>query len=133
MKENIISNIITIINNFNINNNNVNVKQIKFKYTKITKNFIKILVKKGFIKNVIKSKENNTFFYFLIFQLQQYNNLKQIRQISRPGCRIYSKYQKIPKLLGGLGIIILSTTIGIITDREARLKKIGGEIICYIW
>ena len=53
--------------------------------------------------------------------------------ISRPGLRIYVNYQGIPKVLGGMGIAILSTSRGIMTDREARLNRIGGEVLCYIW
>ncbi|KAL0912903.1 hypothetical protein M5K25_016318 [Dendrobium thyrsiflorum] len=52
-----------------------------------------------------------------------------LKRISRPGLRIYSNYQRIPKILGGMGIVILSTSRGIMTDREARLEKIGGEIL----
>uniref|UniRef100_A0A453E9G6 Small ribosomal subunit protein uS8c n=1 Tax=Aegilops tauschii subsp. strangulata TaxID=200361 RepID=A0A453E9G6_AEGTS len=51
----------------------------------------------------------------------------------RPGLRIYTNYQGIPKVLGGMGIAILSTSRGIMTDREARLNRIGGEFLCYIW
>ncbi|KAL8555904.1 hypothetical protein ACS0TY_003645 [Phlomoides rotata] len=53
--------------------------------------------------------------------------------IRRPGLRIYSNSQRIPRILGGMGIVILSTSRGIMTDREARLERIGGEILCYIW
>jgi small subunit ribosomal protein S8 len=52
---------------------------------------------------------------------------------SKSGLRIYSNYREIPKVLGGMGIVILSTSQGILTDREARQKKIGGEILCYVW
>ena len=56
-----------------------------------------------------------------------------LKRISRPGLRIYTNYQGIPKVLGGMGIAILSTSRGIMTDREARLNRIGGEVLCYIW
>ena len=56
-----------------------------------------------------------------------------LKQISRPGLRIYYNYQRIPRILGGMGIVILSTSRGIMTDKEARLERIGGEILCYIW
>jgi small subunit ribosomal protein S8 len=52
---------------------------------------------------------------------------------NKSGLRIYSNYQEIPKVLGGMGIVIISTSQGILTDREARQKKIGGEILCYVW
>ena len=56
-----------------------------------------------------------------------------LKRISRPGLRIYSNYEKIPRILGGMGIVILSTSRGIMTDREARLERVGGELLCYIW
>lgn len=56
-----------------------------------------------------------------------------LKRISRPGLRIYSNSQRIPRILGGMGILILSTSRGIMTGREARLEGIGGEILCYIW
>lgn len=56
-----------------------------------------------------------------------------IRRISKPGLRSYVKADAVPKVLNGLGIAILSTSEGVITDKEARAKKIGGEVIAYIW
>jgi small subunit ribosomal protein S8 len=56
-----------------------------------------------------------------------------LRRISKSGLRIYSNHKEIPKVLGGMGIVILSTSGGIMTDREARKKKIGGELLCYVW
>jgi small subunit ribosomal protein S8 len=59
--------------------------------------------------------------------------ITNLRRISRPGLRIYANHKEIPKILGGMGIIILSTSQGLLTDREARLHGIGGEILCSIW
>nr|UXO94222.1 ribosomal protein S8 [Smilax riparia] len=102
----------------------------------ITENIVKILLREGFIENVRKHQENNKS--FLVLTLRHRRTRKEIyrtilKRISRPGLRIYSNYQGIPKILGGMGIVILSTSRGIMTDREARLEKIGGEILCYIW
>jgi small subunit ribosomal protein S8 len=55
------------------------------------------------------------------------------KHTSKSGLRIYSNYREIPKVLSGMGIVIISTSQGILTDREARQKKIGGEILCYVW
>ena len=60
-----------------------------------------------------------------------YRNI--LKRISRPGLRIYSNHQRIPRILGGMGVVILSTSRGIMTDRETRLERIGGEILYYIW
>jgi small subunit ribosomal protein S8 len=59
--------------------------------------------------------------------------ITQIKRISKPGLRVYVNKDKIPKVLRGYGIAILSTSKGIMTDREARENKIGGEVICYVW
>lgn len=59
--------------------------------------------------------------------------LSGLKRISRPGLRIYAKSQEIPRVLGGLGIAILSTSKGIMTDREARAARVGGEVLCYVW
>ncbi|TYH97717.1 hypothetical protein ES332_A12G260700v1 [Gossypium tomentosum] len=92
----------------------------------------------GFIDNVRKHRERNK--YFLVLTLRHRRNRKgphrtilNLRRISRPGLRIYSNYQQILRILGGMGIVILSTSRGIMTDREARLEGIGGEILCSIW
>ena len=59
--------------------------------------------------------------------------ITNLRRISKPGLRIYANHKDIPKVLGGLGVVILSTSRGIMTDREARFHKIGGEVLCSIW
>ena len=56
-----------------------------------------------------------------------------IKKISKPGLRVYAKADRVPKVLGGLGIAILSTSKGVITDKEARKLGVGGEVICYVW
>ena len=56
-----------------------------------------------------------------------------LKRISKPGLRIYTNYKEIPKVLGGIGIIILSTSKGLMTDREARFLRLGGELICSVW
>nr|QCW93785.1 ribosomal protein S8 [Erismadelphus exsul] len=106
--------------------------------TNITENIVKILLREGFIENVRKHQENNK--YFFVLTLRHRRNRKgpsrtilNLKRISRPGLRIYSNYQRIPRILGGMGIVILSTSRGIMTGREARLEGIGGEILCYIW
>jgi small subunit ribosomal protein S8 len=56
-----------------------------------------------------------------------------IRRVSKPGLRVYTKADSIPKVLGGLGIAVLSTSKGLMTDRAARRERMGGEILCYVW
>ncbi|MFM7045069.1 MAG: 30S ribosomal protein S8, partial [Ilumatobacteraceae bacterium] len=56
-----------------------------------------------------------------------------LRRISTPGLRIYRKGAEVPRVLGGLGVAVLSTSHGLMTDREARKRKVGGEVLCYVW
>uniref|UniRef100_UPI0030FEF55D ribosomal protein S8 n=1 Tax=Verhuellia lunaria TaxID=447313 RepID=UPI0030FEF55D len=111
---------------------------VRIASTNMTENIVRILLREGLIENVRKHRENQK--NFLVSTLRHRRNRKgtyrailNLKRISRPGLRIYSNYKKIPKILGGMGIVILSTSRGIMTDREARLKGIGGEILCYIW
>ena len=56
-----------------------------------------------------------------------------LRRVSKPGLRVYSQADKVPRVLGGLGVAVLSTSQGLMTDREARKRNVGGEILCYVW
>ncbi|KAG6618075.1 ribosomal protein S8 (chloroplast) [Carya illinoinensis] len=134
MGKDTIADIITSIRNADMNRKGT----VRIPSTNITENLVKILLREGFIENVRKHQESNK--YFLVLTLRHRRNRKgpyktvlNLKRISRPGLRIYSNYQRIPRILGGMGIVILSTSRGIITDREARLEGIGGEILCYIW
>jgi small subunit ribosomal protein S8 len=59
--------------------------------------------------------------------------IRGLRRISRPGLRVYARKDQLPKVLGGLGIAVVSTSKGILTDKEARRQGLGGEVLCYIW
>ena len=56
-----------------------------------------------------------------------------IKRVSKPGLRVYSKADRLPRVLGGLGVAVLSTSQGLMTDREARQRRMGGEILCFVW
>nr|YP_009141899.1 30S ribosomal protein S8 [Xerophyllum tenax]AIW56453.1 30S ribosomal protein S8 [Xerophyllum tenax] len=132
MSKDTIADIITSIRNADMDKKGT----VRIASTNIAENIVKILLREGFIENVRKHQEGNK--YFLVSTLRHRRTRKGIyrtifKRISRPGLRIYSNYQRIPKILGGMGIVILSTSRGIMTDREARLERIGGEILCYIW
>nr|YP_010342361.1 ribosomal protein S8 [Euphorbia humifusa]YP_010362580.1 ribosomal protein S8 [Euphorbia thymifolia]UNS16371.1 ribosomal protein S8 [Euphorbia thymifolia]UOA65242.1 ribosomal protein S8 [Euphorbia humifusa]WEH01130.1 ribosomal protein S8 [Euphorbia thymifolia] len=129
-----IAEIITSIRNADMNRKGT----VRIAATNITENIIKILLREGFIENVRKHQEGNKKFLVLTLRHRRkkqvpYRTSLNLKRISRPGLRIYSNYQKIPRILGGMGVVILSTSRGIMTDREARLERIGGEILCYIW
>nr|YP_010817881.1 ribosomal protein S8 [Eremophila acrida]YP_010820117.1 ribosomal protein S8 [Eremophila elderi]UOI05819.1 ribosomal protein S8 [Eremophila acrida]UOI08568.1 ribosomal protein S8 [Eremophila elderi] len=129
-----IAEIITSIRNADMDRKRV----VRIASTNITENIVKILFREGFIENVRKHREKNKYCLVLTLRHRRngkkpYRNFLNLKRISRPGLRIYSNSQRIPRILGGMGIVILSTSRGIMTDREARLERIGGEILCYIW
>lgn len=132
MSNDTIANMITSIRNANLEKT----KTVQVPATNITRNVGRILLQEGFIENFREHKENKI--YFLVFTLRYRGRKKNpyittLRRISKPGLRMYSNHKEIPKVLGGMGIVILSTSQGIMTDREAREKQIGGEILCYVW
>nr|YP_010395964.1 ribosomal protein S8 [Thladiantha nudiflora]UQJ74041.1 ribosomal protein S8 [Thladiantha nudiflora]WEL36156.1 ribosomal protein S8 [Thladiantha nudiflora] len=134
MGKDTIANILTSIRNADMNRKGM----VRIPSTNITENIVKILLREGFIENVRKHRESNKDFWVLTLRHRRnrkgsYKTILNLKRISRPGLRIYSNYQRIPRILGGMGIVILSTSRGIMTDREARLQGIGGEILCYIW
>nr|YP_009922345.1 ribosomal protein S8 [Garcinia oblongifolia]YP_011009837.1 ribosomal protein S8 [Garcinia esculenta]UPH83894.1 ribosomal protein S8 [Garcinia mangostana]QNA48202.1 ribosomal protein S8 [Garcinia oblongifolia]UPH83977.1 ribosomal protein S8 [Garcinia mangostana]WPW46299.1 ribosomal protein S8 [Garcinia esculenta]WQG15165.1 ribosomal protein S8 [Garcinia esculenta] len=134
MGKDTIANIITSIRNADMDRKGT----VRILSNNITEKIIKILIQEGFIENVRKNQEGNKNFFVLTLHHRRnrkgpYKANLNLKRISRPGLRIYSNYQKIPRILGGMGIVILSTSQGIMTDRQARLEKIGGEILCYIW
>ena len=134
MGKDTIANIITSIRNADMNRKGM----VRIPSTNITENIVKILLREGFIENIRKHRESNKDFWVLTLRHRRnrkgpYKTILNLKRISRPGLRIYSNYQQIPRILGGMGIVILSTSRGIMTDREARLQGIGGEILCYIW
>nr|YP_009671415.1 ribosomal protein S8 [Passiflora obovata]QCX30690.1 ribosomal protein S8 [Passiflora obovata] len=137
MSKDTISDILTSIRNADMSGKGI----VRIVSTNITRKLLKILLQEGFIQNVRKHKEGNKKFLVLTLRHRRHRKTKKkqyraslkLKQISRPGLRIYSNYQQIPRILGGIGIVILSTSQGIMTDREARLKRIGGEILCYVW
>nr|YP_009445692.1 ribosomal protein S8 [Dasiphora fruticosa]YP_010023535.1 ribosomal protein S8 [Potentilla parvifolia]YP_010140304.1 ribosomal protein S8 [Potentilla glabra]AGN72000.1 ribosomal protein S8 [Dasiphora fruticosa subsp. floribunda]QUJ09495.1 ribosomal protein S8 [Potentilla mandshurica]ARD03417.1 ribosomal protein S8 [Dasiphora fruticosa]ARD04730.1 ribosomal protein S8 [Potentilla parvifolia]ATX68275.1 ribosomal protein S8 [Dasiphora fruticosa] len=134
MSKDTIADIITSIRNAGMNEK----RTVRIPSTNITENIVKILLREGFIENVRKHQESNNFFLVLTLRHRRnrkgpYRTVLNLKRISRPGLRIYSNYQRIPRILGGMGIVILSTSRGIMTDREARIEGIGGEILCYIW
>nr|YP_009863259.1 ribosomal protein S8 [Bougainvillea peruviana]YP_010126550.1 ribosomal protein S8 [Bougainvillea praecox]YP_010126636.1 ribosomal protein S8 [Bougainvillea pachyphylla]YP_010445536.1 ribosomal protein S8 [Bougainvillea modesta]YP_010445622.1 ribosomal protein S8 [Bougainvillea berberidifolia]YP_010445708.1 ribosomal protein S8 [Bougainvillea stipitata]YP_010445794.1 ribosomal protein S8 [Bougainvillea spinosa]YP_010445880.1 ribosomal protein S8 [Bougainvillea infesta]YP_010445966.1 ribos len=134
MGKDTIADIITSIRNADMNRR----ETVRIASTNITENIVKILLREGFIENARKHQEKKKDFLVLTLRHRRnrkgpYKNTLNLKRVSRPGLRIYSNYQRIPRILGGMGIVILSTSRGIMTDREARLEGIGGEILCYIW
>lgn len=108
---------------------------ITVQYSSYKEEILKVLKNEGFIKDFeIKKEENNkTFIDVHLKYKNKTSAIHGMRQISKPGLRIYSESKKVPKVLNGLGIALISTSKGIMTDKQARKENVGGEIIAYVW
>ncbi len=95
----------------------------------------KILVDEGYIKGyeVIEDGVQGTIKITLKYDGNRKGVISGLKRISKPGLRVYAKSEDIPKVLGGLGIAIISTSKGVMTDRQARKNAVGGEVLCYVW
>lgn len=95
----------------------------------------KILLEEGYIKSYDVIEDNKQG--IIKIDLKYGNNgekvISGIKKISKPGLRVYAKSDEVPKVLGGLGIAILSTSKGVMADKQAREQGVGGEVICYVW
>ena len=67
------------------------------------------------------------------YSAERVPTISGLRRVSKPGMRVYTKADRLPRVLGGLGVAVLSTSQGLMTDREAREKRVGGEVLCYVW
>lgn len=117
------------------NANNAQHAAVEIPASNIKYNMAKILKEEGFIKNVdyIKNDKQGTVRINLKYGPNDEKIITGLKRISKPGLRIYAKADEVPKVLNGLGIALISTSEGVVTDKVARAKKIGGEVLAYIW
>ena len=117
------------------NANMVKHESLDIPASNIKKSMTEILKNEGFIKDyeVVEDNKQNVLRIFLKYGKDQQRVISGLKRISRPGLRSYVDSDNVPKVLNGLGIAILSTSKGVITDKEARAQHVGGEVIAYIW
>ncbi|MFA6391785.1 MAG: 30S ribosomal protein S8 [Patescibacteria group bacterium] len=109
-------------------------EKVVIPFSKIKFEIAKILEKEGYVKKVEKSDDNFANINIeLKYTPDQESIIKSLIRVSKPGRRVYVEYQQIPNVLNGLGIAILSTSAGLMTNIDAKKKKIGGEVICEIY
>jgi small subunit ribosomal protein S8 len=104
--------------------------------TKMTRSIAKVLKEEGFIGEYEETGEGIQKFLSISLKYHGKNRqptISKLKRVSKPGLRVYSKRKDIPRVLGGIGIAIVSTSRGVMTDREARRQGVGGEILCYVW
>ena len=117
------------------NANEMRYEEVRIPASNIKKEIAKILKEEGFINDykIEKNDAQGTIVVNLKYTDKKERVITGLKRISKPGLRVYAKNNEIPKVLNGLGIAIISTSKGIMTDKEARKQNIGGEVIAYIW
>ena len=103
--------------------------------SKMKKAIADILVEEGFVKSaeIVENDGRSDIVIALKYGAKNEKVISNLKRISKPGLRVYCGYEKLPKVLGGLGIAIISTSKGALTDKAARNNKIGGEVLAYVW
>jgi small subunit ribosomal protein S8 len=110
---------------------------VKMPSSKLKVNLAKVLEREGFITGFtvskVDGKPGDTLEINLKYSEDRKKTIAGIKRVSTPGLRIYKKSDQMPKVLGGVGVAVVSTSHGLMTDREARKAKLGGEVLCYVW
>ena len=108
---------------------------IKLPYSKLKANIAEILKSEGYVAavKVEDAEVGKTLIVDLKFGPNRERSIAGIKRVSKPGLRVYAKSTELPRVLGGLGIAILSTSSGLLTDRQAAKKGVGGEVLAYVW
>lgn len=103
--------------------------------SKLKLEIVKILKTEGFIKNFKKIQADGQNFIRIFLKYDEENNpvIHGLSKVSKPGRRVYTGYREMPRILNGYGIMIVSTSGGVITGRKAVEKQVGGELICTVW
>ena len=117
------------------NANTVGHETVEIPASKMKKAIAEILVAEGYIKgyDVIDDNAQGTIKVTMKYSADKEKVISGIKKISKPGLKVYAKANDVPKVLGGLGIAIISTSKGIVSDKKARELGVGGEVICYVW
>ena len=126
-----IADMLTRIRNANQNR----AKTVSMPSSKIKEEIAKILKNEGFVEefSIEENDVQNTLTLTLKYGQKKERVITGLKRVSKPGLRVYSKAEELPRVLNGLGIAIISTPQGIMTDKEARKQNLGGEVLAYIW
>ncbi|MFB2933999.1 30S ribosomal protein S8 [Aerosakkonemataceae cyanobacterium BLCC-F154] len=104
--------------------------------TRMTRSIARVLQEEGFISEFSEAGEGVKKHLVISLKYKGKNRqpiITALKRVSKPGLRVYSNRKDLPRVLGGIGIAIISTSSGIMTDREARRQNVGGEVLCYVW
>jgi small subunit ribosomal protein S8 len=108
---------------------------VSMPYSKLKKNIAEILQSEGYIASwkIEEAEVGQTLTIDLKYGPNRERSIAGVRRVSKPGLRVYAKSTNLPKVLGGLGVAILSSSNGLLTDRQAHEKGVGGEVLAYVW
>ena len=117
------------------NANMVRHEKLEVPASNVKKEIAEILKREGFVRDVeyVEDNKQGIIRIFLKYGKDNERVITGLKRISKPGLRVYAKTDEVPKVLNGLGIALVSTSNGLLTDKEARAKKVGGEILAYVW
>ncbi len=103
--------------------------------SKMKESIAKILVAEGYVKSyqIVEDGKQGVIRVTLKYMTGKQKVIRGIRRVSKPGLRVYAGYEDMPKVMNGLGVAIVSTSKGIMTDKQARSQKIGGEVLAFVW
>lgn len=126
-----IANMLTVIRNANT----VKMERVDIPASKLKMEIIKIFKNEGYVKNFKLIDENKKSYIRVYLKYTQSGEciIHNLKRVSRPGLRVYKKTNELPRIFNGFGTSIISTSQGVLTDKKAREKSVGGEVLCYIW
>ncbi|ASV67637.1 30S ribosomal protein S8 [Cytobacillus sp. FSL W7-1323] len=126
-----IADLLTRIRNANM----VRHEKLEVPASNIKKEVAEILKREGFVRDVefIEDNKQGIIRIFLKYGAKNERVITGLKRISKPGLRVYAKADEVPRVLNGLGIALVSTSQGVLTDKEARAKQVGGEVLAYVW
>jgi small subunit ribosomal protein S8 len=127
-----IADMLTRIRNANLAKHQI----VQIPSTKITRNIAQVLFEENLIESFeeLKNGLNSSLLLSLKYNGKERKpSIEKIQRVSKPGLRVYSGAKKMPRILGGFGTLIVSTSRGLMTDQQARKEGVGGELLCYIW
>ena len=117
------------------NANSVHHDKVEIPASKVKQAMAEILKREGFIKDydLVNDNKQGVLRLSLKYGPNREKVITGLKRISKPGLRVYAKKEQLPRVLGGLGIAIISTSQGIMTDKQARKEKVGGEVLAFVW
>ena len=124
-----IGNMLTVIRNANQRKH----YKLKINSSKLLVNITEILKKEGYIQDYKISDDKKPVLTIYLKYVKDQRVIRGLKRISKPGLRVYTNHKNLPKVLNGLGLAIISTPKGVMSDKEAREQKLGGEVVAYVW